>query len=345
MIKISRPSILFFIAGSLIIHAFYISPVNISTGITYQLFFDETISYQHLLEQVEVGPRIPGSAASSEAKYLITQALESDWTVSFQNFTPEASWNTHNIELVNIVAERQTDPSLDWIILGAHYDTRRLADRDSDPINRTLPVPGANDGASGVAILLELARAIITHNLMGIRLVFFDGEDQGRLEGWPWIVGSSYYVSLLSDRASIQAAIIVDMVGDSDLNIYKEKNSFEANPDLVDSIWDAAADLDHDDVFLASEKYSILDDHTPFLEKNIPAVDIIDFEYPYWHTAADTANKTSARSLGLVGQTLELWLLRHLEMVPKTSSKGAYLSIIWISSGIMVFAVTKRLKK
>ncbi|MHA2369053.1 MAG: M28 family peptidase [Candidatus Hodarchaeales archaeon] len=343
MVKISRLSILFFLAGSLVIQGLYISSVNIAAGTTYQLLFDEKISYEHLLEQVELGPRIPGSNASSEAQHFITQALEPDWTVTLQNFTPETSWNVFNIELVNIVAERRTDPSLNWIILGAHYDTRRLADRD--PANKTLPVPGANDGASGVAILLELARAITAQNLMGIRLAFFDAEDQGRLDGWPWIVGSSYYVSSLSNSAAIRAAIIVDMVGDSDLNIYKEKNSVQANPDLVNSIWDAAADLGHDDAFLASEKYSILDDHTPFLEKNIPAVDIIDFEYPYWHTAADTTDKTSAHSLGLVGHTLESWLLQHHELLPKTSSKGTYLSIFWISSGIMVFAVTRRFQR
>ncbi|MFW9917402.1 MAG: M28 family peptidase [Candidatus Thorarchaeota archaeon] len=344
MIKISRLSILFFIAGSLVIQGFCISSVNIAAGTTYQLLFDEKISHGHLLEQVELGPRIPGSNVSSEAQSLIMQALEPDWTVTFQNFTPQTSWNVFNIEIVNIVAERRADPSLDWIILGAHYDTRRLADRDPDPVNRTMPVPGANDGASGVAILLELARNIISHNLMGIRLVFFDAEDQGRLDGWPWIVGSSYYVSQLSNPATIRAAIIIDMVGDSDLNIYKEKNSFQANSDLVNSIWDIAGNLGYEEAFLDSEKYSILDDHTPFLEKNIPAVDIIDFEYPSWHTVADTIDKTSAHSLGVVGQTLESWLLQDLELPPTTSSKGAYFSIIGILSGMMVFAVARRLR-
>jgi Zn-dependent M28 family amino/carboxypeptidase len=173
-----------------------------------------------------------------------------------------------------------------WIILGAHYDSRILADQDPDPNLRTQPVMGANDGASGVAVLLELARTLPADLPLNIWLVFFDAEDNGDIQGWEWIMGSSAFVQTLP--AKPDAAIIIDMIGDANLNIPKEQNS---TPALVEEIWQTAKELGYETIFLDQPGYSMLDDHTPFLQAGIPAVDIIDFDYPYSHTLEDTADK------------------------------------------------------
>jgi glutaminyl-peptide cyclotransferase len=186
------------------------------------------------------------------------------------------------------------------IILGAHYDSRLLADQEVVP-QPGRAVPGANDGASGVAILLELARSL-PEDTVPVWLVFFDAEDNGGLEGRDWIMGSRAFVANM--MFSPQAVVIVDMVGDADLNIYIEINS---DPVLVQEIWGQAVNLGYMQ-FIMEKKHSILDDHSAFLEAGIPAVDIIDFDYPFWHTQADTPDKISVESLQAVGETLWTWI-------------------------------------
>jgi Zn-dependent M28 family amino/carboxypeptidase len=203
----------------------------------------------------------------------------------------------------NIIAYRGDERP--QIILGAHYDTRMFADNDPDPAKHLEPVPGANDGASGVAVLLELAR-VLPEDSIPVWLVFFDTEDNGRIEGWDWILGSQAFVDGLDFQP--EAAVIVDMIGDADQNIYIERNS---DPALVDEIWGIAAELGYQGAFIPTPKYSMLDDHAPFLKAGIPAVDIIDFDYPYWHTIEDTVDKVSAQSLEAVGRTLEEWIARR----------------------------------
>ncbi|MCA1900219.1 MAG: M28 family peptidase [Chloroflexi bacterium] len=245
--------------------------------------------------QVDFGPRIPGSTGHDQAREWIRAELEHvGWVVEVQR-TERLGHPIHNI-----IAKRS--PEEPQIILGAHYDTRMYADQDSSPGMQAMPVPGANDGASGVAVLLEIARTL-PEDSVPVWLVFFDAEDNGNLEGWDWILGSRAFVEEIEVRP--RAAVIVDMVGDADLNIYLEKNS---DKELRAEIWSAAESLGYADKFINSEKYSMLDDHTPFLEKGIPAVDIIDFDYPYWHTTQDTPDKVSAESLKAVGDTLLKWI-------------------------------------
>jgi glutaminyl-peptide cyclotransferase len=153
-----------------------------------------------------------------------------------------------------------------------------------------------------VAVLLEMARALPPDGIP-TWLVFFDAEDNGDLFGRDWIMGSRAFVANLTSRP--RAAIILDMVGDADLNIYIEHNSTTS---LVTEIWGQASKLGYVHYFIQKAKYSMLDDHTPFLEAGIPAVDIIDFDYPYWHTSADTPDKVSPKSLKIVGDTLLAWM-------------------------------------
>jgi Zn-dependent M28 family amino/carboxypeptidase len=200
----------------------------------------------------------------------------------------------------NLIAWR-SDASPE-IIVGAHYDTRLQADRDPDPNLRKNPVPGANDGASGVAVLLELARTLPDDGVP-IWLVFFDAEDNGKLAGWDWILGSRAFVAGLTSRP--RAMILVDMVGGSDLSL-----PYEANSDvgLRSSVWATAASLGYGRTFIPEVKYSIEDDHLPFVEVGIPAVDIIDINYAYWHTTSDTPEHVSPQSLQIVGDVLLKWL-------------------------------------
>jgi Zn-dependent M28 family amino/carboxypeptidase len=172
-----------------------------------------------------------------------------------------------------------------------------------DPQMRQQAVTGANDGASGVAVLLELARVLPEEAAQTTWLVFFDAEDQGNISGWDWILGSRLFAESLEQLP--EAVVIVDMVGDANLQLPREGNSDEA---VASEIWAAAAELGYADIFRDEIKYHMLDDHIPFIERGIPAVDIIDFDYPYWHTSEDTLDKVSAESLQVVGDALLSWL-------------------------------------
>jgi glutaminyl-peptide cyclotransferase len=257
--------------------------------------FDGQRAYQDVLTQMDFGPRTVGSKAHDQALAWMQSELEkAGWDIEIQN----AERMGHPIQ--NLVARRGNIPA--QIILGAHYDSRLVADQDGG-LGSSAPVPGANDGASGVAVLLELARTL-PRDTVPVELLFIDAEDNGNLPGWDWLLGSRAFVDALTVRP--RAVIIVDMIGDADLNIYKERNS---DPALVEAIWAQAAALGYEKYFIPSYKYSMIDDHTPFLEAGIPAVDIIDFDYPYWHTSADTADKVSARSLEIVGKTVWAWIV------------------------------------
>jgi len=258
--------------------------------------------------QVKLGPRTPGSQAHSQTiEWLLTELRNAGWNVEVQ----ESQVLGHPVR--NVVA--RWGEGRPWVILGAHYDSRLKA--DSDPIvqNRNLPVPGANDGASGVAVLTELGRTLpyfmqqdnnsTQAKFQQVWLVFFDAEDNGKIEGWDWILGSRSFAGELTEKPD--AVVIVDMIGDAELNIYMEKNS---DPKLTEEIWGRAEVLGYSQKFIPQYRYRILDDHIPFLESGIPAVDIIDFDYRYWHTREDTSDKVSAQSLKIVGGTILSWLIR-----------------------------------
>ena len=193
-----------------------------------------------------------------------------------------------------------------FVLLGAHYDTRLYADNDPDVSRRDEPVPGANDGASGVAVLLELARSLDAAAIGDdIWLAFFDAEDNGRINGWEFIAGSRFMAQNLPMPTKPEVVIVVDMIGDADQQIYLERNSDEK---YQQQLWQIAARLGFETVFIAQPKWTMVDDHIPFKEAGIPAVDIIDFDYPYWHTTQDTTDKLSGDSLERVGRVLEVWL-------------------------------------
>jgi len=271
------------------------SPVPSVTPVS--AIFDGDVAYQFLEEQMEFGPRWPGSPGHQEVgDYIVEQLSDLGWIVEEQRFAYQ------DIEGRNIIG-RVNKGAGPVIILGAHYDTRKIADQTP---GSNEPVPGAVDGASGVAILLELARTLDIDVIdQEIWLAFFDVEDNGSggIPGFDWIVGSTY----MADHLEIfpEAMVLVDMVGDADQQLYYEGNS---DTELQSQLWEIALDLGYGDVFIQEVRHTMIDDHLPFALRGIPAVDIIDFDYPYWHTVEDTADKASPQSLTRVGRTLETWL-------------------------------------
>lgn len=261
------------------------------------LVFDGEQAYQHVLNQVALGPRPTGSEAGwATGDFIIGELEKAGWEAEEQEFSFKG------VRGRNIIGKRGGEGPV--IILGAHYDTRPAADQDPAPNQRETWIEGANDGASGVAVLLEMARVLEPEKLNHeVWLAFFDAEDRGRLEGWPFSVGARHMAENLT--VNPQCVVVVDMIGDADQQLYYEQNS---TAELSQEIWAVAAELGYSDYFIPEPRHTIIDDHIPFLERLIPAVDIIDFDYPYWHTVEDTADKVSPESLERVGRTLEVWL-------------------------------------
>lgn len=267
--------------------------------------FDGERAFAQLEAQMDFGPRYPGSEGhEAVGDYIVAELEAMGWEVTEQTFPYQG------VQGRNIIG-RANKGQGEVIIVGAHYDTRRVADETPGAVEDQTPVPGAVDGASGVAVLLELARTLDLDDVPAeIWLSFFDLEDNGGggIEGWDWIVGSTYMAQNLETMP--QAMVLVDMIGDADQQLYYEGNS---DPQLREELWQIAADLGYGDVFVPEVRHTMIDDHVPFKEQGIPAVDIIDFDYPYWHTVEDTADKASAQSLLRVGHTLEVWLEDRLE--------------------------------
>jgi Zn-dependent M28 family amino/carboxypeptidase len=198
------------------------------------------------------------------------------------------------------------------IVLCAHWDTRPFCDQDPDSSHRLDPVPGANDGGSGVAVLLEVAELMkVKPPPVGVDLVFFDGEDQGQAtHSEEFSLGARAYATRLSQGPAEGrpiAAFLFDMVGDHDLGIYPEVGSSERAANLVDLVNEAAR-ATRAGHFHTEPRYRLTDDHTRLLDAGIPAVDIIDFDYPAWHTHLDRIDQVSAASLAEVAG-VAAWLV------------------------------------
>lgn len=276
--------------------------------------------------QCDQGPRTPNSTAHRRvAAHIFGTMSDLGYRVEWQNFT---GWygRWERTPFANVVATLEhPDPLAPVVVLVAHYDTRPFSDRDSrkqpvdesDPVYND-PIFGANDGASGVAVLLELARVMADEELpYELRFLFVDGEDSGPTID-DMFYGSKYHVRELTqeERDRIAHVIVVDMVGDRDLSIPREQNSQGSDPGLMDLIWENAALLGVE-AFEDRQGDNIIDDHSAFIYYHIPAIDLIDFDYPnatvnYWHTQEDTPDKVSAASLEAVGRVLE-YTLKHLD--------------------------------
>jgi Zn-dependent M28 family amino/carboxypeptidase len=265
-------------------------PVPASAG------FDGGRAYEYLRQIVNIGPRPAGSPAIERTRTYITDQLNA-LGISAAPQAFDAQTPIGRVHMVNLIA---TIPGArkERIALAGHYDTKLF---------REFRFVGANDGGSSAAMLLELARVLkARRNEFTVEVLFLDGEE-ATLRDWggtDHTYGSQYYVDNAKRTgalASLKAMVLVDMVGDRDLRIMRETASTKW---LTDTIWATAKRLGYGSTFV-DQSTRIEDDHIPFLEAGAQAVDIIDLEYPPWHTAGDTLDQTSARSLEIVGKTLE----------------------------------------
>lgn len=269
--------------------------------------FDQRRAWTLLEKQLVLGPRYPGSPGHTAARWWIIGELAplvDELTLQRFEYQPpfgEALTATNIIGLLNPEADTR-------VMLGAHWDTRRYADEDPEPARRGEPVPGANDGASGVAVLLELARVFAeSPPEVGVLFVFFDLEDQGRIGGQEFCIGSERLAA--AEALEFDYGVIVDLVGDAELNLHPEGHSLRGAPELVRRVWDIAAELG-ESAFIDEPRHTITDDHLPFLRRGRPVIDIIDFDFEHWHTVEDTAANCSPDSLGAVGRVVETLLRR-----------------------------------
>lgn len=278
----------------------------------YELKKYKKVLWGHLETLCLYGPRNPGAPGHQKARTLIKEigfkyadeVLEHEFLYQRANGTPVRMFN---IELIFNGKEGGRP-----ILVGAHYDTRPYADEEPDLALHSQPIIGANDGGSGTAVLLGLAEYLREHKPQKpVHLVFFDGEDYGAKYSMEMFIGSTYYANQLSGvdkKLWPYCVLIVDMVGDKNLEIFKDTNSIESAPWLLNIVY-GVAKKKHFPQFRENMKYSILDDHTAFIRLNIPSVVLIDFDYPYWHKLSDTLDKCSAESLyavfSVVAGTLE----------------------------------------
>jgi len=270
--------------------------------------FDAARAWNHLLAQCAFGPRAPGSPGHQKCLiYLESEIKKRASSVERQWFWGSNPVANQSVQLCNLIARFQPEKSR-RILLCAHWDTRPWADQDSEAANHDKPILGANDGASGVAVLLEIARCLsLKPPRIGVDIVFFDGEDMGR-EGHlnEYLLGSREYASNLTLPLP-EAAILLDMVGDKYLSIPQELYSRRDAPQLVEEIFNAAQRLNQS-AFDPQPGQAVYDDHLPLLQAGIPAVDLVDFDYIYWHTLHDTPENCSPQSLQAVGEVVLHWL-------------------------------------
>jgi len=189
------------------------------------------------------------------------------------------------------------------VLFLAHWDTRPRAEKSPNLADQQRPVPGANDGASGVAVLLGVADALKKQPpAVGVDLLFVDGEDYGDFNAMKDVLlGSTYYASKLTADGQPLFAVLFDMVGDRDLRIQQEGYSVERAPEVVERVWAKARELGYQRYFVATVGTLVTDDHLPLLDVSVRAIDVIDLDYPWHHTTEDTADKVTARSLQIVG--------------------------------------------
>jgi len=305
-------------------------------NVDVELQFNGENAYEFVEDQLNIGFRIPGTQERANcANYFLLKFREIDYnfTYIFHNFT------VHSTECQNVLFKLNQNYD-NIIILAAHYDTRAKATKDPLQTNRDLPIPGANDGASGSAVLIELAKVLYKQkaNLScQIWFLFFDAEDQGKdlasgIVGWDWCEGSKKFVEEInkfydSKTEFFDCMILLDMVGGSNLKFIKEKYSTSS---LLNELFTVGRKLGYTSEFpLKSISASITDDHTAFIKYGIPAADlIINFwnnpNWPYHHTTDDNLNHISNYSLEVTGKTVEQFVYNNYKIGQSEEYKGYY---------------------
>ncbi len=287
--------------------------------------FDAPRAFADLEAQCAFGSRAPGTDAHDRCEaFLLQELLQAGARVVTQDFTSATALSDQQYQFTNLMGIFSEDEAGEVLLLGAHWDSRAVADHDPDPNLRDRPILGANDGASGVAVLLEMMRGFAdVAPPRPVIVAFFDAEDQGApgstLPNGGWIIGAQYLADNWPQELPWpDEMILVDLVGgdeehnarvgtppmsDDVFTLPVEGNSLTGAPDLVDRIWTTAERLGHD-AFVRDAGRRITDDHVPFLNAGVEAIDIIEFVPPEWHTTDDTPEHCSQDALEQVGETL-----------------------------------------
>lgn len=276
--------------------------------------FSADSAYSYVKTLTDFGARVPNTEAHRKSgNWLADKMRGFGWEVTEQEMVLEAFDGTQ-LESKNIFA--QINPELpNRILLLAHWDSRPWADKDPDPSKRDQPVLGANDGASGIGVLLEIARQLkLQDSKAPIDILFVDAEDWGEEEDEDsWAMGTCYFVEnppIAGYRPS--QAILLDMVGSPDAQFGFEFFSYKSDPQLLDTLWNNALDLGYEKYFKKQLSTAVTDDHVELIHHGIPAVDIIDYrnsDYhsgfdPVWHTTHDNMDNISKETLKAVGETV-----------------------------------------
>jgi glutaminyl-peptide cyclotransferase len=282
--------------------------------------FDGSAAYQYAGAQVAFGPRIPGtSAAKAAGDWIIAEMKKRADTVIVQSFDYTTAAGKV-IPMRNILARYRPDLT-DRILYVTHWDSRPFSTGQCCLVGaiteaeKRMPVPGANDGASGVGMFIALGDVLRKNRPnVGVDLLFTDGEDYGDF-GPPEVdvlVGAKYFAAHLPapDYRPL-FGVLWDMIGDSNLRIPQEGISINQAPEVVQRVWDVAAELGHADVFVPENGGAVTDDHVPLLAAGLRVIDVIDLTYPWHHTPQDTMDKISAKSLGIVGDVAAALISRQ----------------------------------
>lgn len=273
--------------------------------------FDGEGAMGYVRTQLAFGPRIPGSPGAQKAgDWIVEQMRSRADTVIVQTWT-HTTLDGKQLPMRNIIA-RFNPAATDRILYVTHWDTRPVSDNSENLGDRQLPVPGANDGGSGVALFIALGDALKkSPPAQGVDLLFVDGEDYGLFDekGADVLIGSKYFAAHPPDPSYKPIfGVLWDMIGDEDLRIKKESISVQQAPEVVDRVWSKAAELGYDKIFVNEDAGPITDDHVPLLQAGMRVIDVIDIDYPYHHRPTDTIDKVSARSLSIVGEVAEALL-------------------------------------
>jgi len=285
-----------------------------STSAATSTGFNGTAAYNYAKAQVDFGPRVPGTPAAKQAgDWIIRQMRARADTVIVQSFTYTTAGGK-KLPLRNILARFRPELS-ERVLYLTHWDSRPISESAATEAERKMPVPGANDGASGVGMFVALADVLKkTKPNVGVDLLFTDGEDYGKF-GPPEVdvlIGAKYFATHLpSPDYKPLYGVLWDMIGDKDLRIPYEMLSFQQAPEVVARVWQTAADLGHGDVFVQESGGDVTDDHIPLLNVGLRVIDVIDLTYPPHHTPQDTMDKISAKSLAIVGDVATALVTRR----------------------------------
>jgi glutaminyl-peptide cyclotransferase len=275
-------------------------------------------AYGYLKQICAIGPRIAGSEANTKQRKMVAEHFtKMGAIVTEQPFTTQHPLTGERVDMANLVGAWFPD-RVHRIVIAAHYDTRPQPDQEVSAARKKLPFLGANDCASGVALLMEIAHHLPEmKTTWGVDLVLFDGEelvygnDPRRGE---YFLGSKEFRRVYVDQVERQLTnkryekgVVLDMVGGRNVQILQEPNSLNLAPDIVHEVWSVAREL-KSKAFRTREGREVLDDHLALNDAGIPTIDLIDFEYKFWHKADDLPEKCSADSLADVGRVVTAWL-------------------------------------